>query len=570
MTASMTGVRRVLGLTALLVGLVCGVHVAASGAAPAAPVVTAFPSAQTIPASGSLPAGGAPTLILRAARGEREGAWLVARNGRELAATVERGSLGPLGVELAWGHFVRVGAKLVPDALVPWGGDARSFEQPNQPLYVRVVVPRGTAPGTYAGRVVVTVDGRQLTVPLSVRVFAATLPEQPLPTSFHVSPATYLSTVARLHGLQSHADRRAAHGALFAFLAEYGISPASWGFGEPRSSAGYQSSSRWWLDSAVNMREAGAPAFASMRVPISSNRTSATSRIAGLDPGHPETWCDYLKAVRGFWAEQGWLGRLPFLYAQDEPNLVGQRLVARQSKVLHACWPGARTLMTGNPAPSGANRFLSDGRGGDDVDIWAVLSRRYYGRFTVPAQRRSRERELATTLQGVRRAASVWSYTYSAVEGTPGFAATEPLANPRLFLLWNALEGLRGVLYGQGTTSYDRGDPLATLSRDGDFVLLYPGATRPIPSARLEQIRDGIEDWALLELVRRKHGAGEVRAILGGAGLFSATRRGVKLACTIGCALKSSTRFSWPLWSRDASTAARIETARTTALGRAG
>ena len=90
-------------------------------------------------------------------------------------------------------------------------------------------------------------------------------------------------------------------------------------------------------------------------------------------------------------------------------------------------------------------------------------------------------------------------------------------------------------------------------------MLLYPGATRPIPSARLEQIRDGIEDWALLELVRRKHGAGEVRAILGGAGLFSATRRGVKLACTIGCALKSTTRFSWPLWSRDASTAARIE-----------
>ena len=109
-----------------------------------------------------------------------------------------------------------------------------------------------------------------------------------------------------------------------------------------------------------------------MRIPISSNRTSAANRIAGLDPGQPEAWCDYLKAVRGFWAEQGWLGRLPFLYAQDEPDLAGQRLVARQSKVLHACWPGARSLMTGNPSPTGANRFLSDGRDGDDVDIWAV------------------------------------------------------------------------------------------------------------------------------------------------------------------------------------------------------
>jgi hypothetical protein len=568
----MVGVRRVFGLTALLVALVSGLHVASSRATPTAPLVTAFPSAQTIPPSGALPPGGTATLRLRAARGEREGAWIVARSGSELAASIERGSLGPVGVELAWGHFVRVGTTSVPDALLPWGGEARPFEQPNQPLYVRVVVPRGTAPGRYAGRVVVSVDGRPQAIPVSVRVYAATLPENPLPTSFHVSPATYLSTVARLHGLRSQAERRAAHAALFGLLAEYGVSPSSWGFGEPRSRAGYQASSRWWLDSATNMRDAGAPGFPSMRIPISSNRTRAANWVAGLDPGQPEAWCDYLGSVRSFWGEQGWLGRLPFLYAQDEPSLGGQRLVARQSKVLHACWPGARTLMTGNPSPNGANRFLSDGRDGDDVDIWAVLSRRYYGQFTVPAQRRSRsrERELATTIQGVRRVASVWSYTYSAVQGTPGFAATEPLSNPRLFLLWNSLEGLQGILYGQGTTSYGGGDPLASLQRDGDFVLLYPGASRPIPSARLEQIRDGIEDWALFDLVRRKHGAREVRAILGDAGLFSANRRGVKLACTMGCALKSRTKFSWPLWSRDDSTADRIEAARAVALGRAG
>ncbi|MBA2633764.1 MAG: DUF4091 domain-containing protein [Chloroflexi bacterium] len=509
-------------------------------------------------------------MSLNAARGEREGAWIVVRGGRSVAATVERGSLGPLGVELAFGHFVRVGARLVPDALLPWGGDARPFEQANQPLYVRVVVPRETAPGSYAGRVAVTVDGRTIAVPLSVQVFAPTLPERALPTSFHVSPATYLAAVSRLHGSRTHTERQATHAALFRFLAEYGLSPSSWGFGEPRTATGYAASSRWWLDSATLMREAGAAGFPSMRIPISSNRASAANRIAGLAPAQPETWCDYLKSVRGFWEQQGWLGRMPFVYSVDEPDRAGQRLVARQSKALHACWPGARTLMTGNPSPNGTNRFLSDGRDGDDVDIWAVLSRRYYGQFTVPAQKRSRERELATTIQGVRRAASVWSYTYSAVAGTPGFSADEPLSNPRMFFLWNALEGLHGVLYGQGTTSYDAGDPLVSLSRGGGFVLLYPGDGRPIPSARLEQIRDGIEDWALLDLVRRKRGAGEVRAILGGAGLFSASRRGVTLACTMGCKLRSATKFSWPVWSRDASSAARIERARAVALRRAG
>jgi hypothetical protein len=223
--------------------------------------------------------------------------------------------------------------------------------------------------------------------------------------------------------------------------------------------------------------------------------------------------------------------------------------------------------MTGNPDPTGANRFLFDGKGGDDLDIWAVLSRRYYGQFTVPSQTRSRARELAASIERVRRAAQVWSYTYTAVAGTPGLSALEPLSNPRTFLLWNALEGLQGVLYGQGTTSYDPGgSPFTALSRGGDFVLLYPGRERPIPSARLEQVRDGLEDMAILDAVRRRSGAAAVRGLLGETGLFSADRRGVRLACNLGCELRSSTKFSWPRWSHDATTATRIERAHLAAL----
>jgi hypothetical protein len=57
-----------------------------------------------------------------------------------------------------------------------------------------------------------------------------------------------------------------------------------------------------------------------------------------------------------------------------------------------------------------------------------------------------------------------------------------------------------------------------------------------------------------------------VRALLGDAGLFSADRRGVRLACHLGCELRSATKFSWPLWSRDATTASRIERAHLAAL----
>lgn len=535
-------------------------------------VVLAYPSARTL-TGGAFPAGGTRAIRLAAGRGESEGAWVAARGGGPVEAKVDAGSLGLLRVELAWAHFVDVGRGSVPDALLPWSGDVRAAERLTQPLYVRVIVPRDAPAGSYRATISVTVAGRTTAVPLTIRVFPFVQPvagERTLLTSFHVSPTTYLNTVVRLYGLTTTAERRAANAALFRFLAGYRISPSSWGFGEPRTADGYASSGKWWLDSATNMRDAaGAGTFAAMRIPISSNRTREANWIAGLPPAEPERWCDYLRAVRSFWAENGWLTHtVPLLYAQDEPTLEGQRLVARQSKTLHACWPGARSMMTGNPSPTGANAFLSDGRDDDDLDVWVVLTRRYYGQFTVPKHQksRSRARELAASIERIRRRASIWSYTYDGVSGTPGFSAVEPLSNPRMFLLWNALEGLEGVLYGQGVTSYDGGNPLERISKRGEFVLAYPGRDGPIPSARLEQIRDGIEDWALLEAVRRQHGVGRVRAILGGAGLFSADARGVRLACRLGCELEGAAKYSWPRWSRDATTADRIERARLAAF----
>jgi hypothetical protein len=88
----------------------------------------------------------------------------------------------------------------------------------------------------------------------------------------------------------------------------------------------------------------------------------------------------------------------------------------------------------------------------------------------------------------------------------------------------------------------------------------------PVTSARLEQIRDGIEDWSLYALVRQRYGGARVRAILGGHGLFSATRRRVLLACNLRCDLHGPAKYAWPRWSHDATTATRIEGAKLNAL----
>lgn len=548
---------------------------AALACAPAAQAgIATYPSSQTIRASGSLPPGGRNQLALNAAIGETEDGQIVVTGAQWIAAAVDGQTLRPLEIRLLFGHFVSFGGTLVPDALLPWDGTARKAEEPNQPLWVQVGVPPSTPAGTYTGKVVLTVDGHATTVPISVRVFPVTIPDfhrvdGNLQATFNLGAESYVNTTARLYGFSTQDQRIGANTELYRFLAEHRISPLSWGFGAPgpKSENGYDRNERWWLDSATNMeRELQASGgFPAMRIPISNQRTAASNYIGAQSPFHPEGWCAYLRSVHDFWQAHGWLdGTLPFLYGLDEPGPSGQRLVARQSAVTHQCFGGSRVLLTGNP--TGNNRYLWDNRGGNDVDVWTVLSRRYYGTFST-LQGARREHGNLTWIEKARgRGKTVWSYTYSGIPGSPGFSATEPLSDARVFVLWNALEHITGVLYGEGMTTYGNGDPLQSVGSHGDFVLLYPGAPQPITSARLEQIRDGIEDWAIYDVVRRRHGLAAVRSILGSTGVFSAGASGVKLACSAFCDLKSGTKYSWPRWSHDASTPARIEAAKLKAL----
>jgi hypothetical protein len=526
--------------------------------------VFAYPSSQTIPATGPLPQDSTRAVTMNAAIGEREGAWIVVTGAESISASIDGAGLGPLKTALYFGHFVNFSGRFVPDALLPWDGKARPLEEPNQPLYLQVFVPENARPGGYRATVNVIADGRTTAVPVAIKVYDVKLPEPNAPqgnllTAFHVVPESYVKKTDNLFRLGSNPARSAANVSLFGFLASYRISPAGWGFGEPRVAAGYTASPKWWLDAAGNMVKQNQNPFATMRIPISNQRASVGNRIAGISPFAPDTWCGYLESVRSFWDEHGWLnGRVPYLYTLDEPGPEGMKLVAEQATVAHRCFPGSRMLVTGNPNP--ANRFLWDDLGGNDADIWAVLSRRYYGQSFRPREK------FDFVAKAGAAGKQIWSSTYTGVRGTPGYSAAEPLSDPRMFLLWNALEGIKGTLYAQGMTSYAKGNPFESVRSNGEYVLLYPGPSGPIASARLEQIRDGIEDWDLLDIVRRRRGLSEVRTILARAGLFSATARGVTLACFKGCELPASTEYSWPQWSHDASTAAKIEAAKQRAL----
>ena len=190
------------------------------------------------------------------------------------------------------------------------------------------------------------------------------------------------------------------------------------------------------------------------------------------------------------------------------------RIVARQSKVLHDCWPGAKSLMTGNPERRQRIPRRRQGRrrprhlGRADTPLLRALH--VAGGTAKPrAGARSVDRTRAKERVGVvvhlqRRR----GHTGSRRER----AGLEP-AHARA--LERARRARRPALRAGNDVVRQHGNPLDSLSRNGEFVLLYPGRQAPIPSIRLEQLRDGIEDWAIFDAVRRDSGAARVRTILG-------------------------------------------------------
>jgi hypothetical protein len=541
------GMRRLVFLVFVVLALSAGSSAARSTSA----TVGVFPSGTTFSASGPAPAHAASSVSLAMPVGGVDDATLLVR-GAQKVSIVTPAIAPPLELKLFFAHYVSVEGKAVPDALMPWDGSQRATEHTNQPLWLQVTVPYGTPSGNYSGSLLVVADGTRTPVTISVTVSAVTLPR--------TNPQSYSNKAAELSGVSPDSTLPG----LFSFFASYRLSPNSWGYGNPKEASGYTSDRRWWLDKSSQMVAAAEQPsqFASMWIPISNNRWTPNTYVGGKSPYKPQTWCSYLKSVHGFWQKHGWLGSYPYLYGMDEPGPSRFRTVGEQAKVTHSCFPGSHTLVTGKPTAQ--NRFLWSG-GKNNVDVWVVLASRYYGEYGHHGHSRANQ-ELAWINSARRHHKQIWTYTYdSPSHSTPGFAATEPASDPRMFADWAALEGITGLLYGQGTTTYAKGDPLVTNDRaKGSFVLVYPGRNGPIASARLEVLREGIEDWEILNVVGHKHGAAAVRRLL--SGLFSTTAKGAKLGCTIGCPIRTSTPYSWPVWSHNATTPRTVASMRAAAL----
>ena len=149
---------------------------AGSGAARSTSVsVGVYPSGTTFSASSPAPPHAAPSVSLAMPIGGVDDATILVRGAQKVSITSPTID-SPLQLNLFFAHYVSVDGKPVPDALMPWNGSQHSAEQTNQPLWLQVTVPYGTAPGTYSGSVAVVADGARTALPIAVAVAAEAEP----------------------------------------------------------------------------------------------------------------------------------------------------------------------------------------------------------------------------------------------------------------------------------------------------------------------------------------------------------------------------------------------------------
>ncbi|HOD48959.1 MAG TPA: DUF6067 family protein [Candidatus Hydrogenedentes bacterium] len=134
-------------------------------------------------------------LEIRAARNEAEAAQLVVRPAQALegftakasSLTGQNGAVIPAeAIEVLRVRYVNVefpsdawGTKgMWPDPLPPFTGPIRLAPGKNQPLWVRVDVPRDAVPGDYQGTIVLEATGFSAQVPFRVHVYAFDFPDR--------------------------------------------------------------------------------------------------------------------------------------------------------------------------------------------------------------------------------------------------------------------------------------------------------------------------------------------------------------------------------------------------------
>ncbi|MBE3097466.1 MAG: DUF4091 domain-containing protein [Planctomycetes bacterium] len=509
------------------------------------------PSGWKIPPKRGVPTENGPALLIRAARNEAEAAQLVVRAYEKplRGLTVKAGTLaGPGGAAIAAGNVEILKVRYVsvthptdssgcvglwPDPLPPIAGPINVDADRNQPLWVRVRVPKDAKAGTYEGRIRLAAEGYAADVPLRVEVYDFALPDRmTCQTAFGFSPGN----VWRYQKLEKPEDRRAVLEKYLAGLSAHHISPydpapldnfkVTWPKkkgGTPDEEKGLVPALDWAAWDAAMTRAIDQYHFSTFMLHVpgmggGSFHARFEPEFLGYKEAAPEykiALTNYLRAVQEHLREKGWL-RYAYVYWFDEPDKKDYAFVMNGFKKLKEAAPDLRRMLT--------EQVEAELVGGPN--LWCPVTPNYN-----PA--RADERRKAGD--------HFWWYVCCGPKAPYATLFIDHPATELRVWLWQTWQrGIEGILiwqtnYWTSDAAYpDRArpqnpyeDPMGWVSGygaakgarqpwgNGDGRFIYPPEAAadasppqpvlegPVDSIRLEMLRDGIEDYEYLVILRR-------------------------------------------------------------------
>ena len=381
----------------------------------------------------------------------------------------------------------------------------------NRPVWVDVAIPTGTPAGSYTGKVTVTQHGKVLeTLTIQVEVYGFSLPDDThLITYMNVSKGE----LARFYNKPaSSPEMEQLTLKYFDFLYEHRME--TW-FNDPLvpeiTVKGEDIEVKFndeRYDFYLNKRR-------TKRVIFEASPHDLTRHITS-EPFSAEfnkKITVYLKAVESYFRKNGWIDRLVFNSPIDEPNTKEDYEETRKwAELIHKAVPGVPFLATESPVT-------------DNPD-WGTL-RGYVNNFCVhgnslnePAVKKALIEEQA------KGGEATWYISCDQAYPQPNYFIDAPALDLVMVPWITARYRMNGILYWAmnfwNQTPNPWLDPVTYISGfhcSGGYVLngegsvIYPGDNTkqytgqpnvdgPVSSMRLELLRDGIEDYEYLWMLK--------------------------------------------------------------------
>ena len=382
-----------------------------------------------------------------------------------------------------------------PDPLAP-GSSLDLSPGQTQPVWFTVHAPKPAAPGQYRAEVTLSVGGgNSLKIPLTVQVLPFTLPDQGrlrVIFDFRFGPGG---------GFGGGADSMEDYRKWLRFIAEHRLGidgihpPPTFNYHEGKvtmDAAEFDEMARFCFDE-LGMNVAYTPQFFYM-----FGWAYPPKKLFGLDPLTPE-WAAALQQAYRLFTEhvrqKGWHDKFVY-YVSDEPHFQHDFVVEQMKKLCALVHEVDRTI------PIYSSTWRHCAAWDESLDLWGIGQ---YGSFPVQEMER------------LQRAGKQMWFTCDGQMATD----TPFLATERLLPYYCFKYGVRGFeFWGLAWWTYnpwhvgwhqfirqsDEGkDYYWVRYPNGDGFLTYPGKPvgldGPASTIRLEQIRQGLEDYEALALL---------------------------------------------------------------------